>query len=854
MLRVKVPPPRIPHPNLNLIILLLAFTTQHSFAANVADYPSIDWGNLGLLVGQFDSASAFASISLQTQQTTPRIILRHADGRAQELGGPTEGLIRSVCAFPDKPEDGWFLAGNFSAVGDAKEAGVARFNRNEGGFTATTLGFGGDFRTVLCDSLSGSVFIGGEFSTAAGMGSRGESFLSLNIVRWYDGSWEPMPMKGLNGMVRDLLVDPSGDGIVVGGDFTATGDGTEGLDPLAQSVNYIGMVSSSDTSDSLDAEDLACGTKGKGWTINKAFNPAAPLHSLRFTLRFPVTITAIVLKATNSASGTQLFRRPNTHLHGFVSARVQIDPDNILHTFFERKADFKIRDYDVVVHAFSDNNPSCTIPDAPTPFLPTVTATGPWQQTPDFSLSMTLNPTTPPPEDTSLRFTPFISDEGTYDVVIHTPPCGVSDVCGRRGTLRIQVFTQNAREPATTLDLDQNTISSNNTAPDGTLVSVVYTGNVVATSADFQPFVVVSLVGSGVNASTLEVVTVVVKSVEFLKKPSVEGLNGLVKLGFVKDGSSGGIADYPWQKLPDLPAGLKVKNMAFTKDGQLVVHGEVSGKVPPHQILLLRDGTFQTIPEPGLSGNISSLVVFEDKMFIAGSFSAFTTSGGFVMQHIGEYDFLTQRWSALDGGVNNPVESLVMDASSSLLYVRGYPSSMLSPIVTLVGNGSNPSSTGPTLTQARNNLAVWQVGADGGNPNPTPDGVAAGYWTINEFIDGPLDFLGILSSSSSPENTTLIVSGPVNSFASHYSPNVVGFSQVGMSGLFESMSTIQHENATMYGRFGSITAGAFSGDGVLFVGGVEVGEGNTSTLIVRHDVSAAGGPMEQLRLEGTGML
>jgi hypothetical protein len=139
--------------------------------------------------------------------------------------GASNGLDDDVHAFA-KSGSNLFVGGSFGYAGGVPINHVARFDLNENRWaplgSGNTSGVNGSVRSIA--AVGDSVFIGGDFSSAAGI-------LAQRIVRHdlLTGEWHPLGTGSINGVANEFGFDrvwailPVGGDIYVGGAFTSAG-------------------------------------------------------------------------------------------------------------------------------------------------------------------------------------------------------------------------------------------------------------------------------------------------------------------------------------------------------------------------------------------------------------------------------------------------------------------------------------------------------------------------------------------------------------------------------------------------------------------------------------------------------
>jgi glucose/arabinose dehydrogenase len=157
--------------------------------------------------GFFSNASGMAASNLARWDGT----------RWSAIGGGTDGPVRALAVGATGL---LFVGGSFSRAGSVANSVQANNIAQWDGTTWSALGTGtavgtnNEIRALAVDNATRSVVVGGNFSSAGGVGA-------LCVARWDGARWNSLGT-GTNGFVNSLAVTPRGD-IVAGGSFTMAG-------------------------------------------------------------------------------------------------------------------------------------------------------------------------------------------------------------------------------------------------------------------------------------------------------------------------------------------------------------------------------------------------------------------------------------------------------------------------------------------------------------------------------------------------------------------------------------------------------------------------------------------------------
>ncbi|KAI0371130.1 hypothetical protein BV20DRAFT_965800 [Pilatotrama ljubarskyi] len=352
----------------------------------------------------------------------------------------------------------------------------------------------------------------------------------------------------------------------------------------------------------------------------------------------------------------------------------------------------------------SQNGPSCFAPG------PSSTArTGNWQEkdadtsipgTTQAVLVSTVDVGTSSASGPSFTWMPYVSASGQYDINLLVPGCTNFQDCALRTLVKVTVFPGGGQQPWVT------TVSQQNTQDNATLI---YRGPVVPTSPDFQTTIEMQLddnpVGTGQNGKyelVADRVQLILTSPNvtansnssagsnstaaaergfgFLEWPlgasstssassvlSTSAVTALDSVGFDFLNALGGAASVASSSTPSIAAVAHHPSGAVFLGGRFSLSsGSASGA---SNIVVFKNGALAALPNDGLNGPVTSLVVDGDKVFVGGSFSDTAKSSNSALKGIAAYSVSGNSWSALAGGVDGAVASL--DTSNNQVLVAG---------------------------------------------------------------------------------------------------------------------------------------------------------------------------------------
>jgi hypothetical protein len=279
----------------------------------------VDFDRMGTvgLVGTFAGLDFFnsSSANVSFDPSTSTLLSRSADGSLTRIASTDAGgLVSAGCAIGNT----YYLAGNFSSIGNATASNVASYNPSSGTFSA--LGKGGPngpVSALYCDSDRNKLWAGGHFSSPAS---------AVAVWDTKASSWSAPPFGGLTGAAAEVLSITTNDSqasLFFAGSFVASFNGngsvlnttnnpnvpfSQGATPFSSSLVPVpleaaqvqGSPSSSDASFS-NIQNILCpsGNDGPGQTWFAADGVAAQITVRTFLF--------------NSARGVRL---GNTFLNG----------------------------------------------------------------------------------------------------------------------------------------------------------------------------------------------------------------------------------------------------------------------------------------------------------------------------------------------------------------------------------------------------------------------------------------------------------------------------------------------------------------------------------------------------------
>ena len=310
--------------------IILTFHVSSTQGVNFTPVPSpnLDLSGLGrvALAGDFDSISLYTyreqnenSFATNGSQS---LLTQMPNGAFATLA-TADASITTMCPFvlQDGTFAGIVVGGNFTSLSGVEAQGVAMFNPSTGGVTALT-GLSGQVSSLLCDSETNTVYVGGDFKGAN----------STNAIAWVGMTgWTNLPFAGFNGPVSSIAKAPSGN-VIFGGDFTGLGNTTatapnsKDQQVINLSTANVSAVAGSSQDGFSDPRNVVCNTEGQSgpgrtWLLADDA-PGAWTADMNFGFR-PTKLR--VRNTHQDGRGTKVFRYTATPINGIMNFSY-IDP------------------------------------------------------------------------------------------------------------------------------------------------------------------------------------------------------------------------------------------------------------------------------------------------------------------------------------------------------------------------------------------------------------------------------------------------------------------------------------------------------------------------------------------------
>jgi len=282
---------------------------------------------------------------------------------------------------------------------------------------------------------------------------------------------------------------------------------------------------------------------------------------------------------------------------------------------------------------------------------------------------------------------PYVSASGQYDINLLVPGCEEFQDCALRTSVEVTVFPGGGQEPWVTTVSQRNGQDS---------VTTIYSGVVVPSSPFFVATVTMSLATNPEGPGSNGRYRIVADRVQLLlRSPDI---NGTSPNGSGGAGSKTGFGFLEWPlsvtSLPSTPTGILPNTTQTSLDiagfdlfnalggsTNLLSSGAFVDGVVQHpsgtlflagrfsltsgtasgasNIVAFGGGALHALSNNGLNGNISTLLLVGNRLFVGGHFTDTATgSTNGALSGVAIYDVAQNQWAALGGGVEGTVSGL----------------------------------------------------------------------------------------------------------------------------------------------------------------------------------------------------
>ncbi|KAI8878452.1 hypothetical protein K501DRAFT_31212 [Backusella circina FSU 941] len=670
-----------------LFLLLLINISSGSYVA----LPNINFDPLQQLgiTGQAGGLSIYKDTRQLTQIPAYTSSVISFDNNTFQLIGSTSTnqTIYSVCVIGNKT----YIGGNFTTLNGVTVNNIAMASTNDSTTTIKPLqmGLDGPVYTMYCDADTNTLYVGGSFlaPVATNNVERTESLAKFggNMALFKNNQWQGLPWKGVNGAVKSIVKNNAT--LLFGGSFDTTTDLQTARAPASQPISLISAVTAVNSSTTYsDPSTVLCASNQSStpWTLADG-----ETGTWQATFDYFITPTLIRLANTDldsyktkgfairplTASTTAnpyfnlSFVDPVTGQRNTCSNNCSLANTNASQDFIVMDTDVSAGGIAIDILTYYGNGGGLSLVEmyqseifvyavdtattqSCTAKVDQVSTTGTWTRVNGSSSYEAYLSTTVTSADTnsSLTFSPSLTESGFYEVLLYTPSC--SDCLDVDITIKNGAGTTNV----VTIGQDASVTSQS-----------IFTGYFDISSQ--QPSVMISVAHNATVSSSKN--TIMVNSIQFIQQATSDNLTSILQY----DTSVTNITTVPWGPLSgdNLPYNSKdVYTMTILNNivyiGGKFTSTDSSGS--NYTNIVSYDTTsnqMKALGESGPNGPVYSLSASNTgALFVGGNFSSLTTVTN-QMSNVARYDINQQAWNSLNGGVDGAVYGVFQTDETTVL-------------------------------------------------------------------------------------------------------------------------------------------------------------------------------------------
>ena len=250
-------------------------------------------------------------------------------------------------------------------------------------------------------------------------------------------------------------------------------------------------------------------------------------------------------------------------------------------------------------------------------------------------------------------FQPDIKQAGNYTVTMYTPGCLQDDSCDTRGIVNVTgsyATSTHARVPSQTQIYQSNNYDK---------YDQIYSGPVDASSGSFRPSVTLRP-ASGQSDIKLVAQRVRFQPLKNSTNSSDSALNGLFEFdpreGNIDTDFSNSTIDQAGMHLDE---GAEITSLAVV-GSTTFAGGNFSEKDGAFEnIFSIGSGNATSLPNGGLDAEVSSLLSYEDVLYVGGNFTNTLNGSVTGLNNVAMFNTSSNAWQPLGSGVNGRVNTLV---------------------------------------------------------------------------------------------------------------------------------------------------------------------------------------------------
>ncbi|KAK9365717.1 cortical protein marker for cell polarity-domain-containing protein [Lipomyces kononenkoae] len=691
--------------------VIVSWTTVTALGIGIESVtlPDVDISALGQIgiVGDFRGVSLYQFSGQQNSSVTSTdSLLVDLPSNVVFEFDESDGTINSMCTMGDSI----YIGGNFTRIGDSQINSVARINSSTGDVYDLYNGLLGAVNVAYCDLNNSIVYFGGSFTN--------------NVAIWNasSDSWEVVPFGGLYGGPVNAIVERNGN-IIFGGKFLGIGNSSSTASVLAGEESQMQLVN-------MKTANISA----QGSTSNRPYdNPKSVVCSNNisaadstwlledglpgvWTASFAYDIQPTRLRIRNADAGghgTKTFRIVAHPINGIMNL-TYADPDtgdtthcdafcplqNITVAEFQEfefvnvigmnsfslylldyygsgagLSEVQVYQEQIISYAIDAfNEPaSCGVSNSQ---ISSSNFRGDWKITTASGTSYlsAADISGTQLSSTVVTFYPDIVTAGNYTVLMYTPGCMADFSCASRGQVNVTVSPRSNGATTGTVLYQTNDFDK---------YDVIYEGYVDAINDMFRPMVTL-----GPADSQTGNITVAAQQVQFVLTSTSGGLNGIFEYDSANFTTSSDSTDIAIQDTAVNLAGMALNSDAeitglLVADSNLYVAGNFTGNALIHNFFILSNESEISSAQGGLNGPIEAMVLSEDGMsiFVGGNFSASANESLLIsgLSNVAQYSIQNAAWKGLDNGLNGAVDNIVRvflnlsgDTYSTLMFAGSF--------------------------------------------------------------------------------------------------------------------------------------------------------------------------------------
>ncbi|KAI9245222.1 cortical protein marker for cell polarity-domain-containing protein [Phascolomyces articulosus] len=700
--------------------LSLLFTTTTTItnvvvSASYIQHPAIDLEQLEQIgiAGPYGGASLFQDTRQLTQiPSTTASVITFSNNTFELIGhSSANGSIYTACTLTNS--NLLYIGGDFLQFGPTNVSNVAAIDLNTGTISALANGLDGPVYSLHCDESSNSVYAGGRFLAPvapAPQYSESLSYFGGGVAVWKDNLWHGLPWKGFNGPVNVITENGDTGTILFGGRFDTSADGQNYYAPSSQPVSLSSpAVISAQNSGTVnnDPKSIVCpdtldddpwlildGVAGS-WRVDFQYSITPSLIRLanthqdgRGTKNFSIVsipsntvfnlsyIDPITKKRSQCSTDCALTDDPSVEYQDFqirdttLSSGIRIDVSS-WYGAGGGLSSVEIFQSEIFVYAVNElNGKSCaTSMDYTQRSL--VSTKGTWtsdQISGSYVHLISSSFSASQAKSVSANFVPYLPESGRYEIYLYAPKC--TNDCAQRSQIDVTTYPSSGGQTVKQyVDLAHTNGQS----------ILVYTGDVEATTNDFQPHVIVTVASNATSPAKGNAI-ISLQAVQFIKQASNTTLSSMLE--FKYDASEQAIANTTlggsYGPLADNIPYASTVNALEASDGNVYIGGNFSsaaGATATYHNIVRYDLTSKklvALQGTGLNGAVSSFLRKDSDLYVGGTFTGLTAAGDkSKLNNVARYTISSDKWNPLGGGVNGPVGAMHLTSDSQNVIVSG---------------------------------------------------------------------------------------------------------------------------------------------------------------------------------------